>query len=387
MKNFTFESPTKIIFGKNRIHDLAAEILAYGNRVLMVYGGQSIQQNGLYTQITEHLKENDISVFELAGVQPNPRLESVRAGIELCKTYEVDFILAVGGGSVIDCSKAIAAGVTYSGDVWDFFIRKAKIENALPIGSVLTLAATGSEMNGGTVISNPETSEKRPAGSDLLKPKFSILDPTLTFTVNKYLTSAGVVDVMSHIFEQYFTPDQGTTLQDHIAEAILKTCIQYGPVLMDDPENYEARSNIMWASSLALNGLTVTGKMYGDWATHYIEHELSAYYDLTHGAGLAILFPVWMNYVLDEKRAFKFAAYARNVWGVTIENDMEAALEGIAKTKAFFKEIGMPASLGEANIDDSKFDSMVEGACKFGPIGMFRKLNKEDVKNILTSAL
>ncbi len=387
MKNFTYEASTKILFGKNRINEVGNEILRFGTKILLAYGGGSIKQSGLYDKLIEVLNASNIQFVELSGIQPNPRVESVREGIRLCREHDVQFILGVGGGSVIDCIKAISMGVSYEGDVWDFYVRKAKIDKVLPIGSVLTLAATGSEMNGGSVISNEETQEKRATGSDSLRPKFSVLDPTYTFTVNKWQTAAGVVDVMSHIFEQYFTLDKGTFVQDAIAEGIMKTCIHYGPVLLEEPDNYEARANIMWASSLALNGLTVTGKLFGDWSTHMIEHEVSAIYDLTHGAGLAIIFPVWMEYVLDEKTAPKLAQYSRNVWGVTAADDMQAAREGIAKTRAFFNSLNMPSSLADVEINGDRIDAMAEGACKFGPLGMFKKLGKDDVASILKNAL
>jgi alcohol dehydrogenase YqhD (iron-dependent ADH family) len=387
MRNFTYEASTKILFGKNRISEVGNEILSFGNKILLAYGGGSIKQSGLYQQIVDVLTVSGIQFVELSGIQPNPRVESVREGIRLCREHNLQFILGVGGGSVIDCIKAISMGVAYQGDVWDFFVRKAQIDKVLSIGAVLTLAATGSEMNGGSVISNEETHEKRATGHDSLRPKFSVLDPTYTFTVSPWQTAAGVVDVMSHIFEQYFTLDKGTFVQDAIAEGILKTCIHYGPVLLEEPENYDARANIMWASSLALNGLTVTGKLFGDWSTHLIEHEVSAVYDLTHGAGLAIIFPIWMEYVLDQKTAPKLAQYSRNVWGITNADDMQAAREGIVKTRAFFSSLNMPASLKDVNIDGAQIEMMTEGACKFGPIGMFKKLGKDDVAAILKKAL
>jgi len=387
MRNFTYEASTRILFGKNRTAEVGKEIKKYGSKILLAYGGGSIKKNGLYQKLTEVLKASHIEYVELSGIQPNPRIESVRKGIQLCRDNNVQFILGVGGGSVIDCIKAIAIGVSYQGDAWDFFVRKAKIEQALPLGTILTLAATGSEMNGNTVISNEATLEKRAAGDDRLRPKFSVLDPTYTFTVSKWQSAAGVVDVMSHIFEQYFTNDKGTFVQDAMAEGILKTCIHYGPILQQEPENYEARANIMWASSLALNGLTGTGKLYGDWASHGIEHEVSAIYDLTHGAGLAILFPVWMEYVLSENTAVKLAQYSRNVWGVNNSDDRQAALEGINKTRNFFKSLGMPVTLKEVDINGDRINDMAKGAVAFGPIGMFKKLGLDDVKEILQKAL
>ena len=387
MKNFNFIAPTKILFGKNKVNELAGEIGQYGQKVLFAYGGGSIKRSGLYDKVIAQLNSAGVEYFELSGIKPNPRLESVEEGIQICRENSVDFILAVGGGSVIDCCKAIAAGTGYNGDPWDFMTRKATVENPLPLGTILTLAATGSEMNGNAVISRDDTREKRAMGHDSLRPVFSILDPTLTFSVDKWQTAAGTVDIMSHIFEQYFTPDKGTFLQDSIAEGILRTCVKYGPVAVNKPDDYEARANLMWASSLALNGLTVTGKMFGDWATHAIEHEISAIYDLTHGAGLAILTPAWMEYVLDKMRAPKMAQMARNVFNVRDDDDMNAAREGINKVKGFFSGLGMPGKLSEVGIDDEYFDRMGKSACLYGPVGTFKRLGPEQVKEILLLAL
>ncbi len=385
MRNFNFHATTKILFGKNKVNELAGELGQY-KKVLFAYGTGSIKKTGLYDNVVELLKKAGAEFWELSGIKPNPRLDSVLEGIDICRENDVDFILAVGGGSVVDCCKAVAAGAPYEGDPWDFTIGKAEVKDPLPLGSILTLSATGTEMNGNAVISRDDTKEKRALSHDSLRPKFSILDPTLTFSVNKWQTAAGTVDIMSHIFEQYFTPDRGTYVQDAIAEAILKTCIEYGPKALKDPEDYEARANLMWSSSLALNGLTVTGKMSGDWATHQIEHELSAYNDLTHGAGLAILFPVWMEYVLDERRAFKFARMARNVFGIAEQDDMAAAIEGIKAVRAFFSSLDMPSKLSDVGIPADNFDHMAKQACKFGPIGVFKRLGTEQVKEILERA-
>ncbi|WP_010663612.1 iron-containing alcohol dehydrogenase [Marinilabilia salmonicolor] len=387
MQNFNYHVPTKILFGKEKVTETAKEIKAYGSRVLLTYGGGSVKRIGLYDQVVKQLKENDLFFVELPGIQPNPRVTSVREGVKLCRENNIDFILAIGGGSVIDASKAIAAAVSYDGDAWDFPMQKARVENPLPLGTVLTLAATGSEMNGNAVITNEETQEKRGMGSPLLIPKFSVLDPTYTFSVNKYHTAAGTVDIMSHIFENYFAPGEGTFVQDTIAESILKTCIKYGPIALEEPENYEARANLLWAGSLALNGLTLTGKKTGDWATHGIEHEVSAIYDLTHGAGLAIIHPIWMQYVLNEETAPKFAQMARNVWDVEEVDDMKAAEKGINAVRAFFNSLGMPATLTDAQIPGDHFDDMGKKACIFGKIGSFRRLNADDVVAILNRAL
>ncbi len=383
MKNFNFQAGTKILFGKNKINELADEVLQHSKRVLITYGQGSVVKSGLLDTVKSLLAEKDIHFEELSGIQPNPRLASVREGIKICREKNIGLILAVGGGSIIDASKAMAAGFAYDGDVWDFCTRKAVTANPLPLGSILTLAATGSEMNGSAVITNDDTQEKLPMGSDLLRPKFSILDPVYTFTVNKYQTAAGTADIMSHIFENYFTPDLGTDLQDGIAEAILKTCIKYGPIALDEPENYEARANLMWASSLALNGLTGTGKLTGDWSSHTIEHELSAFNDLTHGVGLAILFPNWMKFVLNERNAFKFVRMGKNVFGILDADPMVAANKTIDAIRKFFNTLGLPSTLSEVDIPDTHFEEMGKKACQFGPIGYFQRLNEKAVTQIL----
>ncbi|MBO8158162.1 iron-containing alcohol dehydrogenase [Thermosyntropha sp.] len=385
MLDFVFHNPTKIIFGKGKISKLGEEIVPYSRRILLVYGEGSIKRNGIYYQVVDILKESGIEYKELSGVKPNPRLDSVREGIKLCREHSLDMVLAVGGGSVIDCAKIIAAGFFYDGDPWDFFTRKAKIEKALPIGAVLTLAATGSEMNGNAVISNDETKAKKGVGSSHLLPKFSILDPLLTCTVPPLQTAAGVADIMSHVFEQYFSANEGAYLQDRIAESVLKTCIHYAPIALKEPENYEARANLMWASTIALNGILSTGKLT-DWATHMIEHEVSALYDIAHGVGLAILIPYWMEYVLDEQTVGKFAAYAINVWGVTGNNEWEMAKEGIGKTRAFFKALGLPSRLNEVGIQREDLEIMAEKAVTDEELGRFKKLNRQDVLSILKNA-
>jgi alcohol dehydrogenase YqhD (iron-dependent ADH family) len=387
MRNFNFYSPTKIIFGKNKIAEIAPEIKRYGNRVLLAYGGGSIKKTGLYQTVIDLLVQNGIFFVELSGIQPNPRMSSVREGVRLCRENKLNFILAVGGGSVIDCCKAIAAGSTYNGDAWDFMMRKASVATPLPLGCVLTLSATGTEMNGNAVISNDDENDKRAMSDVSLRPIFSLLDPTLTFTVDKWQTAAGAVDVMSHVFEQYFTPDKGAFLQDAIAEAILKTCIKYGPIAIQNPADYEARANIMWASSLALNGLTATGKLPGDWATHDMEHQLSVVNDLTHGAGLAILFPVWMGYVLSENSVGKFAQMARNVWGITDNDDWAAAKKGIDCVRSFFSSLGMPKQLSEVGFNQQHIQPMAQKACLFGTIGCMKQLTSLDVAAIYQLAL
>ncbi|NLB17178.1 MAG: iron-containing alcohol dehydrogenase [Syntrophomonadaceae bacterium] len=386
MLNFNLQIPTRILFGKDKVNELGKEILKYGNRVLLVYGGGSIKSCGLYERIIQILNEKEISFVELSGVQPNPRITSVCQGVELCRENRVELVLAVGGGSVIDCAKIIAAGVMHDGEPWDFFQGKARIGKALPIGTVLTLAATGSEMNLNAVISNEETDEKIGVGGTSLYPKFSILDPTLTFTVPSNQTAAGTADIISHIFEQYFSPTPGCFVQDRMAESMLKTCIYYGPIAIAEPENYEARANLMWTSTLALNGLLSTGKVT-DWGVHQIEHVISAIYDVTHGLGLAILIPSWMRQVLNEQTVTKLAEYARRVWAIHGDDDLAVAKQGINKTEEFFRSLGLAASLKEIGVDESRLEEIADQATiNQVPLGAFGELSRNDVLNILKSA-
>jgi alcohol dehydrogenase YqhD (iron-dependent ADH family) len=380
MLNFDYLIPTEIIFGKGEIKKLEKKIKNF-NRILFVWGGGSIKRIGVYEKVIDALK--DKTYFELSGIKPNPRLSSVKKGIAICRKNDIDFILAVGGGSVIDCSKAIAAGVYYQSDVWDLFMKRAVVAKTLPIGTVLTLAATGSEMNASSVISNEETQQKLPITSNHLRPKFSILDPTYTMKVPRIHTAAGIVDIMSHVLEQYFDNTKGAYLQDRLAEGILKTCIKYGPIVLKNPDDYEARANIMWAGSLALNGLLLSGKQ-GDFATHKISHAVSATYDLTHGTSLAILFPNWMQYVMKEN-VDQFVEYAENVWNIPHTRDKtDIAILGIDKTREFFCLLEMPKKFSEVNISDEKFGEIATQAVYFGEIGNFKKLKKDDILRILT---
>jgi hypothetical protein len=379
MLNFEYHIPTEIIFGKNQITKLSSRVDNYNN-ILFVWGGGSIKRIGVYDKVIEALSGK--TYHELSGIKPNPRLTSVKKGIEICRENNVDLILAAGGGSVLDCAKAIAAGVYYPGEVWDLFLRKAAIKKALPLGTVLTLAASASEINQSAVITNQETNQKLSVTSNLLRPNFSILYPTYTMTVPKNHTAAGIVDIMSHIFEHYFDPTKGAYLQDRLAEGLLKTCIHYGPLVLKNPTDYEARANIMWAGSFALGGLISYGKQ-GDFATHKIAHQVGAVYDLSHGICIAILLPNWMKYVMNEDMD-KFVELARNIWGMSQNrNKKEAANSGIQKTREFFCSLGMPMAFSEVNIDEEKFEKIAEKAVYFGEIGSFKKLKKEDVLAIL----
>jgi alcohol dehydrogenase YqhD (iron-dependent ADH family) len=387
MNPFNKYNPTQIVFGPDTVQQLGGLVKPYGTKVLLVYGGGSIKKTGLYDAVMAQLTTIGASVHELPGVEPNPRLSTVHKGIAICRQEQVDFILAVGGGSVIDAAKAVAVGVPYEGDVWDFCIRKAVIKASLPLGTILTLAATGSEMNGNAVISNWEQKQKRSFGSKLAYPKFSILDPTLTYTVPRDQTVNGIVDTMSHVFEQYFSPTADTPLQERFAESILQTVIENGEPALQNGSNYAARANLMLCSTMALNGTLPMG-VVTDWATHGIEHEISAIYDIAHGAGLAIVFPNWMRYVYKE-RIDRFVQYAVRVWNIDPEgkSDDEIAMAGIDATRAYFKRIGAPSSLSELQISGEELDRMAEEAVRFGPIGSFKKLEKDDVKQILHMSL
>lgn len=386
MQNFYYNIPTKIYFGKGQIEQLGKNLKAITDHVLLAYGGGSIKKNGLYDKVIEQLKNADIQWEELSGIEPNPRIESVRKGVEICKKHGIGAVLAVGGGSTIDCAKIIASGTCYDGDPWDQVIDSSKITKALPVVSVLTLSATGSEMDGFAVISDLTKNEKWGTGNDITKPVFSILDPEYTFTVSARQTAAGTADIMSHTFENYFTTEKGAYLQARFCEGILKTCIHYAPIAIQTPDNYEARANLMWASSMAINGVCSYGENTA-WAVHPMEHELSAFYDITHGVGLAILTPFWMEYVLNEDTVWRFVEYGKNVWGILEGSDMEIAKEAIAKTKAFFASIGLPGSLHEIGIDETHFDVMAQKAADGGLAYGFIPLNKEDVKKIFQMAL
>lgn len=385
MNNFEFCVSTDVLFGKGQEEQLPAKLLPFGKKILLTYGGGSIKKNGLYDKIRNLLHEFEI--FELGGIDPNPRVESVNEGAAICKEEGIDLILAVGGGSTIDCSKAIAAAAYYEGDAWDLLTGKGQITKALPIAVVLTIAATGSEMDCAAVISNMQTNEKLLMGHPALLPKVAVLNPENTFTVPPYQTASGSADMMSHIIESYFdTVD--AFVPDAIAEGLMRSVIKYTPAVLADPEDYEARAQLMWTSSLALNGITSTGKSFM-WSCHYIEHELSAHYDITHGAGLAMLTPKWMRYILSDKTVDKFCDYAVNVWGFAREDDkMALANKGIDATEEFFKSIGLPSTLGEFGIDDAKFAQMAENAVKVGCLqGAYVPLLEEDVINILKMCL
>ena len=386
MINFSLNLKTRIHFGKGAILNLKSELSPY-KRILLVTGSGSVKKFGIYDTVMAELSATEKEVFELSGIKPNPSIDSVYDGIKICKENNIDFILALGGGSVIDAAKAIAAGVVYKGDVWELYLDNSKFEGALKTGCILTIAATGSESNRNSIITNEKTKEKLGLRMEELRPEFAVLDPTYTYTLSSVQTAASVADIMSHVFEQYFSPTKEACLTDGISESVLKTCIKFAPVLLTDPKNYEARSEIMWASTIALNGLLTVGKL-GDWASHMIEHELSAYYDLNHGIGLAILFPNWMKRVADDSRLWKFRDYAVNVWDFPASlSDRELADASIKKTREFFNSLNLPSTLREVNIDEKYFELMAENIEKRKTLGTFKVLNKEDIIEIYKLSL
>ncbi|MBC8081468.1 MAG: iron-containing alcohol dehydrogenase [Gorillibacterium sp.] len=387
MNNFTFQNPTHLHFGKGSLNKLREELKEPGLAVLLVYGGGSIKRSGLYTQVIDLLQACGAIVHELSGVEPNPRVSTVRKGVEICKQENISFILAVGGGSVIDCTKAIAAGAKYDGDPWEFITFKGQVKDALPFGTVLTLAATGSEMNSGSVITNWETQEKYGWGSEHVYPRFSILDPTFTFSVPRDQTIYGVVDIMSHVFENYFNHTTNAPVQDGFCEVLLRTVIDTAPKLLADLNSYEHRETILYCGTMALNGMTSMGTG-GDWATHNIEHAVSAVYDIPHGGGLAILFPNWMEHVLDSGIA-RFKQFALNVFGIDPvgKDDRQVALEGIRSLRSFWTSIGAPSRLADYDIDDSKLEVMVDKAMVHGSFGNFKRLERADVTTIYRNSL
>ena len=382
MKNFELYMPTRIIFGKDCLGKLNREIKKYGTNVLLTYGGGSIKRTGIYDLVMEKL--NDCNVFELGGIHPNPRIESVRMGAKLCKEHKIDVILAVGGGSTIDCSKVIAAAAKYEQDAWDLVMDSSLIQDALPIIDVLTLSATGSETNSSAVISDLNQHLKLGLSSEFFFPKAAFLNPEFTYTVPVFQSASGMADIFSHLSEIYFNDDNEAMIHQSMMEGIYKTLIHYAPIILEHPDQYEARANVMWSATMALNGLFRTA--FGSaWSCHPMEHTLSAYYDVTHGAGLAVLTPAWMEYVLDEKSLGRFADFGRNVWQIQDGSDEEIAHAAIEKTKEFlFKTLRLPSSLSQLGVSEDKLSEMAQNAVdsKGGVIKGFRTLEKEDVLKI-----
>ncbi|MFU0799174.1 MAG: iron-containing alcohol dehydrogenase [Xylanivirga thermophila] len=384
MDNFVFQSPTKIIFGRGAEKHVGEEVKLLGKKVLLHYGGGSIKKFGLYDRVVKSLNDAGVDFIELGGVKPNPRLSLVREGIDLCRKNNVDCILAVGGGSVIDSSKAIAIGTIYDGDVWDFYSGKSSVERSLPVGVVLTIPAAGSEASNSSVITNEDGWYKRGLNTDVIRAKFAIMNPELTFTLPPYQTICGAADIIAHVMERYFTNTKDVDFTDRLCEATLKTIIDNVPIVLKNPEDYGARAQIMWASTIAHNGLLNSGRV-GDWASHGIEHELSAIYDVAHGAGLAVVFPAWMKYVYKHD-VDRFVQFAVRVWNVDMdfEHPECTALEGIRRLEEFFSRIGLPVTLKELGVPDDRLEEMADKATNNDSktMGNFVKLNREDVLNI-----
>lgn len=388
MNNFVFKNTTEIIFGKGTEKSIGERVGKYADKVLFCYGGGSIKRSGLYEKVVDSLEKNGVKFVELSGIKPNPRLTHVREGIKLCRENDIKFVLAVGGGSVVDTAKAISVGVPYAKDVWNFYIGKAIAREALPVGVIITIPATGSEASNSSVITKEEGLLKKGMHSEYIRPAFSIMDPELTYTLPKYQTACGAADIMAHVIERYFTNVDHVDLTDRLCEATLKTVINNAGIVLEKPDDYNARAEIMWAGTIAHNDILSTGRI-GDWGSHRIEHELSAMYDIAHGAGLSIVMPAWMKYVYkhDMKR---FVQFAVRVWNVDLpfENQDEIVLEGIKRLKKFFSEMGLPVSLEDAGIGYDKFEEMAD-KCTIGgniTVGQFVKLGKQDVVNILELA-
>ncbi|MDE6263670.1 MAG: iron-containing alcohol dehydrogenase [Paramuribaculum sp.] len=389
MDNFTYCTPTKYVFGRGVESQTGNETAAIGaTKVLVVYGGGSAVRSGLLDRVCDSLSKSGIKYSTLGGIKPNPVDGPVREGIDICRKEGLDAIIAVGGGSVIDTAKAIALGVPYSGDFWDFYSGKAKAETALPVGVVLTIPAAGSEGSGNSVITLESEKVKISLRTDyILRPKFAIMNPELTFTLPAYQTASGIADMMAHIMERYFTPTQDVEITDRVSEGVLKAIIEEAPKVIAEPDNYQARANIMWSGTLAHNGICGTGRKE-DWASHAIEHEISAMYNVTHGAGLAVIFPAWMTYMAQHNPT-KIAQFARRVFNVRDEKDEAAAYEGIDCLKAFFGAIGLPVTFAQLGVPDPDINEMVRRLHinKGEVIGGYMPLRAADTAEIYRLAL
>ena len=388
MNNFDFYSPTYFAFGKGKETEVGTLVKRFGgSKALLHYGGGSVKQNGVFDSVVKSLKEAQIPYVELGGVKPNPRSGLVYEGIELCRKEEIDFILAIGGGSTIDSAKAIALGVPYEGDFWDFYSTGKAVETAIPIGTVLTIAAAGSEGSDASVITNEENMLKWAAGGDALRPKFSVLNPEFTCTLPAYQTACGITDIMIHVCERYFTNTKDVEITDRLCEAVLKAMIEEAPKVMKDLKNYEARANIMWAGMVAHNDIVGVGREQ-DWATHDLEHELSSWYDCAHGAGLAVMAPAWMKFVYKHD-INRFAQFAVRVWGcdMNFANPETTALEGIHRFEIFLKSIGMPINFAELGAKEEDIPAMVEHLCKRESVGGFVKIGAKEAEAIYRLAL
>ena len=389
MDNFEFCNPTKIIFGRGTEAQVGKETAAYSKKVLLHFGGGSIKSSGLYDRVTASLKAAGVEWVELGGVKPNPRLSLVHEGVKLCKEHQLGLVLAVGGGSVIDSAKAIAMGAVIDHDVWDFYMGKGAPTSALPVATILTLPAAGSESSTGTVITKEEGWLKRAVNSELIYPRFSILNPELAMTLPPFQVACGAMDISAHLMERYFTNVKNVSFTDRLIEGTLKTIMRQAPRILANPQDYDAWSEFMWAGTIAHNNLLNTGRI-GDWASHDIEHEISGIYDVAHGAGLAVVFPAWMKHVLHHDLN-RFVQWAVRVWNVEMDvfNPEAVALEGIARMEAFFTALGVGTRMKDLGITDDRIDEMAD-KCTDGDtrtVGNFVKLDRAAVAKILRLAV
>jgi hypothetical protein len=388
MQNFEFCNPTKIVFGRGVEEKAGVEAAAYSKKILLHYGSGSIKKTGLFERVTTSLRNAGVDWVELGGVMPNPRLSLVYEGVRLCKTHGLGLVLAVGGGSAIDSAKAIAMGAVTESDVWDFYLGKGAPTAALPVGTILTLPAAGSEASTGTVITKEEGKLKRAVNSELIYPRFSIMNPELAFTLPAFQAACGAVDIMSHLMERYFTNVEHVGFTDRLLEATMKTIIAKAPLVLKNRENYDAWAEFMWAGTIAHNNLLNTGRV-GDWGSHDIEHEISGIYDVAHGAGLAVVFPAWMKFVIHHDLS-RFVQWAVRVWNVDLDvfDPRRVAREGIARMEAFFRALGLGTTLGELGVNDDRIDEMADKCTDGGTrtVGNFVKLDRNAVAKILRLA-
>lgn len=390
MENGIFFNPTKIIFGRGTEMQLGAEVANYADRVLLHYGGASAEKSGLLARLRKSLKDAGVDYYELGGVKPNPRLSLVYEGIKLCREKSIGFVVAVGGGSVIDSAKAIACGTPASEDIWEYFTKGLEVKTALPVAAVLTIPGAGSESSNSTVLTNEDTMEKLALGSEKVRPILSILNPELTASVPRANMASGVADAFTHVLERYFTKSRYVDVTDRMSEGIMKSLIKYGKKALDEPDNYDVRAEVMWACKMAHDGTLGMGRIE-DWASHRIEHELSAKYDIAHGAGLAIIYPAWMKYVSREDKA-KFIQFATRVFDIDFDyNDPDATIfAGIDALVAYFKSLGLATSMKEAGLTDGSDLEELAKSCmenNGGSTGRFEKLYYDDVLAIYRIAL
>lgn len=386
MKNFVYKNPTKIIFGEGTISKIGKEIKESGiKKVLIIYGGGSIFKNGVYDQVTESLKEHGVDYVEVSGVQPNPLLSKVKEAIDKAREENVEGLLAIGGGSVYDTTKAVAVGYKYDGYVWDFYEGKAKPTDSTPIFGVLTISATGSEMNSGSVITNEEEDKKWSFRTRLNFPKVSIIDPTVQYTLPANQTANTAIDTMAHVFELYFDGTENVDVLMEYSEGIIRTTMKHVKILLEDPKNYQSRAQLAWCATLGLNGSNGTGRSGGDWASHKIEHSLSTLYGVSHGAGLAIVFPAWMRYVYKENLDM-FNRFAEQIFNIREGSKEEKSLKAIEELKSFFSSLNAPVTLKEIGVKYEELEKIADNAAMLAPFGTLKKLERQDILEILKIA-